>query len=136
MKANLNITHKNTNLKILRWTARIVAIIVVAFFLMMFIGESCQGRSSNAPSLSARDYILLSLMGLYLVGLIIGLWREFLGGLISFLFMAANIIVLEVEKGNLNIFYYMLIPSILYFLSWYFSRKESKKLQDTLTNAE
>ena len=48
---------------------------------MMFIGEGgLKGRSDTLPSLTARDYIMLSFAAIYVIGLIIGLWREYLGG--------------------------------------------------------
>jgi hypothetical protein len=108
-------------LKIIRWTARIIALLVVAFFLMMFIGES-MGNNTPMP-LTSRDYFILSLYGITMVGLVIGLWFEFLGGLISLISTLTHIIFLSREgHGGLFIFYLMLIPSIMYLLSWYFNK--------------
>jgi hypothetical protein len=117
---------KNGNLKlwlsILRWTARIVAVLIVAFFLFMFIGEGLNGRPVGSPKLVARDYFLLSMMALFNVGLLIGLWREGLGGLISLVFMSTTIIFHQIEGITPVIFYITLFPGILYILSWYFHR--------------
>lgn len=111
-------------LSILRWGARIIAILFVAFFLMMFIGEGGFWNQPKGAPLGARDYIILSLWGLFMIGLIIGLWREGLGGLISFIFLLAHIIVLKVEGSSTGIYFYlMLIPSILFLSSWYFHRR-------------
>jgi hypothetical protein len=123
---------KNRNkplwLSILRWSARILALLVAIFLLFMFIGESIGGRPANAQPLQARDYFLLSLFGLYFIGLIIGLWREGLGGLISLVFMAIHIIFLTSEGiKNLTYFYVMFLPSVLYILSWYFHRRWSRQ---------
>jgi len=120
---------KNGNKKlwllILRWSARIIAILIAIFFLLMFLGEGIQNHSPNAQALVARDYILLSLKALYLIGLIIGLWREGLGGLISLVFMMTQIAIHQTEGVGSAIFYYMLMPSILFILSWYFHRRLS-----------
>ena len=75
--------NKKLWLSILRWSARIIAILIAIFFLFMFFGEGIQNHSPNSQTLVARDYILLTLKALYIIGLIIGLWREGFGGLIS-----------------------------------------------------
>lgn len=118
-------------LTIFRWNARILAILVAIFLLFMFIGESIGGRSANAQPLQARDYFLLSLFGLYFIGLLIGLWREGLGGLISLVFMAVHVIFLKSEgMKNLIYFYVMFIPGLLYILSWYFHRRWNQQQPD------
>jgi|ERR1035438_3156372 hypothetical protein len=107
-------------LTILRWVARIVAILFIAFILIMFIGEGgFTNFSQSSIPLQARDYIILSLFGLYILGLVVGLVWEGLGGLISFGFMMTFIIVL-VYYGKVPIlFYIFFLPSILFILSWY-----------------
>ena len=110
-------------LTILRWIARIISIIFIAFILIMFIGEG--GTWSQPPNLplGMRDYVLLSLFGLYLVGLVIGLWREASGGLLSFGFLMIHIIILA-YYGNVPIlFYIFFLPSLLYLLFWYLYRR-------------
>ena len=122
---------KNGNKKlwflILRWTARIIAILIAILFLLMFFGEGIQNHSPYSQTLVARDYILLILKALYIIGLIIGLWREGLGGLISFVFMTTQIVIHQIEGVGSVIFYYMLLPSILFILSWYFHRRLSQQ---------
>jgi hypothetical protein len=117
--------NKSIWLLILRWSARIIAVLIVAFFLFMTIGESLNGRPNNSHPLIPRDYFILSLMTMFNIGLIIGLWREGLGGLISLLFMATLIISHQLEGITPVIFYFTLLPSILYILSWYYPRKLS-----------
>lgn len=118
---------KNGNKKlwllILRWSARIIAILIAIFFLLMYFGEGIQNHSPNSQTLVARDYILLTLKALYIIGLIIGLWREGLGGLISLVFMTTQIIIHQTDGVGSAIFYYMLLPSILFILSLYFHRR-------------
>jgi hypothetical protein len=117
-------------LKILRWCARIIAILFVAFILMMFIGEGGFWSQPKGLPLRMRDYVLLSLFGLYVAGLVIGLWREGLGGLISLAFIVTHIVILSAEGiKNLTYFYVMLLPGILYLLSWYFHRRLIRQQQ-------
>ena len=109
-------------LKIIRWTARILALLIIIFILVMLIGESI-GSSSHKINLSGRDFLLLSLWGITLIGLGIGFWREGLGGLISLVSTLSHIIILSSEGvGNLKSFYVFLVPSILYLMYWYFNK--------------
>ena len=95
-------------LNIIRWTARIFALLIIIFILVMFIGESI-GSSSHKTNLSGRDYLLLSLFGITLIGLGIGLWREGLGGLISLVSTLSHIIFLSIN-GVGKLFYFLCFP--------------------------
>jgi hypothetical protein len=109
-------------LKIIRWTARILALLIIIIILVMLIGESI-GSSSHKINLSGRDFLLLSLWGITLIFLGIGFWREGLGGLISLVSTLSHIIILSSEGvGNLKSFYVFLVPSILYLMYWYFNK--------------
>ena len=119
--------NKKLWLSILRWSARIIAILIAILFLLMFFGEGIQNHSPYSQTLVARDYILLILKALYIIGLIIGLCREGLGGLISLVFMTTQIVIHQIEGVGSVIFYYMLLPSILFILSWYFHRRLSQQ---------
>ena len=114
--------HKPGWLNILRWPARIFAMIFVIFFLFMFIGESMGSSSHNTP-FHGRDYFILSLWFLTLTGLIIGLWHEGLGGLVSLASTLIQFVFLTVEGDNVPIFFFILIPSALYLISWYYHKQ-------------
>jgi len=43
------IINKPLWLTILRWSARIIAVLIVAFFLFMFIGEGLNARPVGSP---------------------------------------------------------------------------------------
>jgi hypothetical protein len=118
-------------LKIIRWTARILALLIIILILVMLIGESI-GSSSHKINLSDRDFLLLSLWGITLIGLGIGFWREGLGGLISLVSTLSHIIILSSEGvGNLKSFYVFLVPSILYLMYWYFNKTIKAKANST-----
>jgi hypothetical protein len=118
-------------LKIIRWTARILALLIIIIILVMLIGESI-GSSSHKINLSGRDFLLLSLWGTTLIGLGIGFWREGLGGLISLVSTLSHIIILSSEGvGNLKSFYVFLVPSILYLMYWYFNKTIKAKANST-----
>lgn len=118
-------------LKIIRWTARILALLIIILILVMLIGESI-GSSSHKINLSGRDFLLLSLWGITLIGLGIGFWREGLGGLISLVSTLSHIIILSSEGvGNLKSFYVFLVPSILYLMYWYFNKTIKAKANST-----
>ena len=120
-------------LSLLRWTARVIAIIFILFILSMFIGEGgFWSHPKGALPLCTKDYVFLSLFGLYVVALAIGLWREGLGGILSLslmiVFIIGQIIILWPEGiKRLIYFYLMLLPCILYFLSWFFHRRFARK---------
>jgi hypothetical protein len=122
-----NTRNKPLWLTILRWAARVIAILFVTFFLVMFIGEGGIWSQPKDLPLGMRDYALLSLYALFFIGLLIGLRWEGLGGLISLVFMAIHIVILASEGHNIVIFYFFLLPGILYLLSWYFHRKLAQK---------
>jgi len=118
-------------LKIIRWTARIIALLIIIIILVMLIGESI-GSSSHKINLSGRDFLLLSLWGITLIGLGIGFWREGLGGLISLVSTLSHIIILSSEGvGNLKSFYVFLVPGILYLMYWYFNKTIKAKANST-----
>lgn len=114
--------HKLVWPNILRWTARICAMIFVIFFLFMFIGESMGSSSHNTP-FHWRDYFILSLWFLTVIGLIIGLWREGLGGLVSLVSTLIHFTYLTFEGDKVPIFFFILVPSVLYLISWYYHRQ-------------
>ena len=118
----MTIQKKPLWLSIIRWSARIIALLIIIIILLMLTGESI-GSSSHKINLSGRDFLLLSLWGITLIGLGIGFWREGLGGLISLVSTLTHIIILFSEEvGNLKSFYVFLVPSILYLMYWYFNK--------------
>jgi hypothetical protein len=114
-------------LKIIRWSARIIALLFAIVLFIMFISED-MSPVIRLAQLPVRHYFILSLWILTPIGYLIGLWREGLGGLISLVSILTHIVFLSREGFGDLIFFYLflsilLIPSILYLLYWYFNRK-------------
>jgi hypothetical protein len=112
----------------LRWIARISGTLMVVFTLIMAIGEFIEGqkRSTGALQTSFTPLILtiFVIWGIALIGLVLSLWKEGLGGIISIIsFMLMYILNLfnkeAVMRGNaIIVFLIFSIPSILYLIYW------------------
>jgi hypothetical protein len=79
---------------------------------------------------NARDYFFLSLMGLTLLGYLLGLWWEGVGGFIglaaSIVFLTWLSFVITIDLHVFLAFLFSILPSTLYLISWYFHRKLRK----------
>jgi hypothetical protein len=111
------------SLKLLRWTARILGTLLVIFTLLFGIGSLFEGagKANSLTSFDASLIVTFSFWGLGLVGLVIALWREKVGGLISLISFVVFITLAFIGSKNqdpkiilvLSIF---LIPAILYLI--------------------
>lgn len=119
-------------LKIIRWTARIIAVLFAIILFFSFTVEDM-----NPLSINPQDYFFLSLWVLIPIGYLIGLWKEGLGGLISVVSILTLIIILLTREGHYYSFYFylilsvFLIPSILYLTYWYFNKTIKTKANST-----
>ncbi len=105
----------------LRWTARVLGVLIAAFFLFMFIGESL-GSPGDLARIRPIEVLHLALWGVYIVGVLLAVrWERTgfyvaLGGLVAFF-------VLQDIRGGvhamLNPFMLaMWLPLVLYGLCW------------------
>ena len=121
----------------LRWIARITGILMVAFTLFFFIGEVIEGHQKHAGlTLSTYTPIIWTIFviwGIALAGLVLALWKEGLGGIIS---LVSYILVYILNLFNkeatnsahfITIFLIFCIPSILYLVYWKLNKDELKK---------
>jgi hypothetical protein len=114
-------------LGIIRWTARIIALLFAIVLFIMFISEDMSPIIRLAQR-ADKHYFMMSLWIITPIGYLIGLWREGLGGLTSLISTLTHIVFLPKEGfGNAIFIFYLLIsalliPSILYLLYWYFNR--------------
>ena len=71
----------------LRWIARITGTLMVLFTLFMFIGELLESQKRHGgPALSSFTPLMLiifAVWGIALAGLVLAIWKEGLGGIIS-----------------------------------------------------
>lgn len=108
-------------LTVIRWTARVLSVLIIMTMLFFFIGEGVSGDTSpNARPLNSTDIIQLVLAGIELVGLALA-WRwEARGGSITLVAFVCKGIVNPRTIGTPL----LLIPfaAILFLLSWWMSR--------------
>ncbi|MCW8844674.1 MAG: hypothetical protein OQK99_02460, partial [Gammaproteobacteria bacterium] len=118
---------KNPAIVLLRWSARVLALIVASFLLFMFFGYSLEGRNPLSDSLTPFAAIGLTLMGIYIVAMFLTLkWERagsFLGAIVLggfFIIMFLGLLPGNVSggfsaKGMLNPFFLALwLPILLY----------------------
>jgi len=121
----------------LRWIARIAGTLMVLFTLFMFIGELLEGQKRHAgsalSSFTPLMLIIFSLWGIALAGLVLAIWKEGLGGIISLLSFILMYILNLFNKeasmrGNaITIFLFFCIPSILYLVYWKLKKDDERK---------
>jgi len=121
----------------LRWIARIAGTLMVLFTLFMFIGEVIEGQKRHAgsalSSFTPLMLIIFALWGIALAGLVLAIWKEGLGGIISLLSFILMYILNLFNKeasmrGNaITIFLFFCIPSILYLVYWKLKKDDERK---------
>lgn len=81
-------------MKIPRIIARVLSVILVGFFLVMFIGESMESAKRGTSTLMTSNTILqLTFFGIGLLGLVVAWKWELTGGILSLLAFIALFIV-------------------------------------------
>lgn len=125
----------------IRWAARISGTLLVAFTLFFVIASFIDGmnRNNGSPltSLSTLIIIIFIIWGIALAGLILALWKEGMGGIISLgsfiLMYILNLFNTEasVRGGAFPIFLIFSIPSILYLCYWKLTRDIFRHKENT-----
>jgi hypothetical protein len=79
-----------------------------------------------AKTNTLRDYIHIAYFGIYLIGLLIGFKWKGLGGLLCFI---AYIFIVFRDFFDIHfmVYHFLIIPAVLYILSWYFHRRINTK---------
>ena len=126
---------KNAAIVVIRWSARVLGLIMAGFLLLMFIGQSLQSGSLPV-SIEPIAAIWLVLMGIYVVAMFLALKWEHLGSLLgvaalggSFVIMFLGLLPGNVSggfstKGVLNpVFLALWLPILLYLLCWGLERR-------------
>ncbi|MEX1014360.1 MAG: hypothetical protein WDZ80_04335 [Candidatus Paceibacterota bacterium] len=124
----------NLIINIIRWSARIIGTLIVAFTLLIVIGEtleSCKGGNATSETFNALMIITFSFWGAGLASLILALWNEGLGGFVSLLCFMIFILLIGVNPKpdvyfSIVLFIYLL-PSVLYLFYWWLKREFFEK---------
>ncbi len=120
----------------LRWSARIIGALMAAFCFAFFVGYLVDGmnKPNNEPGLAPFNMVIFVFWGIGLVALLLGWWKEGLGGFISLIsFIIFNILAaLNPVEGSgyfigLTVF---MVPSVLFIICWRLDKKSLNKLQE------
>ena len=106
-------------MNVIRWTARTLSVLILAFFILSFLGD----RSS--ATLTAMDTIQLILWAIILLGAVIAWKWEGIGGLI----IVGGFIIKAVINPKIFSMWAMWVApftGILFLICWITSRKKVK----------
>jgi hypothetical protein len=119
---------KNTVIAGIRWSARILGVIMAAFLLLMFFGYFVEGRNPSFDSLSASAAFGLVMMAIYVLAMFLALKWEPTGALLGAVALGVffAIMFLGLLPGNVSggfsprgvlnpVFLTLWLPILLYF---------------------
>ena len=117
----------NSFLNLVRWVARITGTLLVVFTLVVGIGIIIDAAKNAVTPSSPLVKISFLFLGIALLGLLIALWKEGLGGFISLFCLLIGYIIgiFEPESdkvGMLIIDLVYAIPSFLYIFYWWMNK--------------
>lgn len=107
----------NPWLTAVRWTARISSILVIAIFLLMFAGEGFDPTKVNP-----NKWIML-LFGPFgfMLGMILGWWKEGLGGAITIASFFGAMLVGDYSGSGATYMAVCAAPGFLFLFAWLLS---------------
>jgi hypothetical protein len=125
----------------IRWTARIVGSLLVLFTLFMVIGEMVDGYHRNGKvdfeTFNILQIVTFIFWFLGLAGLILAWWKEGAGGILSFI-CTVIFLILVIINAHVNpearftvILFIFLIPSGLFIIYWWLTKKTTQNEQDS-----
>ena len=110
-----------------RLIARILAVLIIIQSLFPLIPMVLNHSYPLVSGKASGNLVVFGCgFGIYFIGLLIGFKWEFLGGLISIVFLVIAIIYFIYYESNYRIYiliFILMIPCILYIISWYFHRE-------------
>jgi hypothetical protein len=124
---------KTKSINIIRWTARIIGTLIVAFTLFMAMFEG-YNKHGGAVSNTFDTFLIITFTfwGIGLAGLILALWKEGLGGIVSLVSFIIFIFLVGInpnpDASFSNMLFIYLIPSVLYLCYWWLTRKSSNEI--------
>jgi hypothetical protein len=87
---NTSPSSRRPGAKAIRWIARILSALIILFWGFLLVAGAIEGRKPTDPPLTSNDYIMLVLMGIWLVGLLIAWKWEVPGASVVLVAFAAN----------------------------------------------
>ncbi len=130
---------KNAAMVVIRWSARVLGLIMAGFLLLMFIGQSLESYPPSEP-IAPIAAIGLALMGIYVVAMFLALKWERLGSFLGAAALGSFFVILFLgllpgnvsggfsSKGILNpLFLAFWLPILLYLLCRGLEKRERKK---------
>jgi hypothetical protein len=126
---------KSAAIVVMRWSARILGLIIAGFLLFMFIGESLESNPLS-KSFEPMAVIGLILMGIYVVAMFLALKWERVGSFLGIAALGVFFVILFLGllpgnvsggfslKGVLNpLFLVFWLPILLYLMCWGLERR-------------
>ncbi len=128
---------KNAAIVVMRWSARILGLIMAGFLLLMFIGESLESNFNPlSEPIEPIAAIGLALMGIYVVAMFLALKWERVGSFLGVAALGSFFVILFLgllpgnvsggfsSKGVLNpVLLAFWLPILLYLLCWGLERR-------------
>ncbi len=136
---------KNAAIVVIRWSARVLGLIMAGFLLLMFIGESLVGSNLPSEPIEPIAAIGLALMGIYVVAMFLALKWERMGSFLGVAALGSFFFILFLgllpgnvsggfsSKGVLNpLFLAFWLPILLYLLCWGLERRGRERTKAVL----
>lgn len=130
---------KNVAIVVIRWSARVLGVIMAGFLLLMFIGQSLESNSLP-ESIEPIAAVGLALMGIYVVAMFLALKWERAGSFLGVAALGCFFVILFLgllpgnvsggfsSRGVLNpLFLAFWLPILLYFLCWGLERRRREQ---------
>jgi hypothetical protein len=127
---------KSAAIVAIRWSARVLGLIIASLLLFVFFGYSLEGRNPLSDSLAPFAAIGLTLMGVYIVAMFLALKWERAGSFLGAIALGGFFIIMFLgllpgnvsggfsAKGVLNpVFLALWLPILLYLLCWGLEKK-------------
>ncbi|RKZ10641.1 hypothetical protein DRQ25_02155 [Candidatus Fermentibacteria bacterium] len=129
---------------VIRWSARVLGLIMAGFLLLMFIGQSLESYPPS-ETIAPIAAIGLALMGIYAVAMFLALKWERLGSFLGAAALGSFFVILFLgllpgnisggfsSKGILNpLFLAFWLPILLYLLCRGLEKRERKRKKEVL----
>ena len=118
----INIQKTPIGLNILRWTARIFALLVVGLFLFQMFEASLKSPISFS-NISFVSIATILVILCYLTALMIGFKWEATGGVMAIVCVVAHAMIIFTYATVPTSLLFFILPGLLYLLSWYLHKK-------------